>query len=174
MKKRLFLPVAVLFFSFVLFSCGEDQVKLFSDHVLNIPYLSAGVDGDLSSRDESPSFKEIIGKNEINDLPYIGLTENIYLRFQENPPQTVFVTDVLLDDAGNNKYGASTAFHQQIEVQGNEIVYLFNVHPAVALSSNSADYEAGKTLRGITFLCDWGNHTVQYDFVVRTDAKQQV
>lgn len=172
MKKRWFLLAAVLLFSFTLVSCGQDQVKLFSDHVLGIPYLSAVVDGDLKQPNEFSSFQKIISKNEIEHLPYIGLTESIYLRFQQNPPQTVSVTDVLLDDTGSSKYGASTALYQQIEVQGNEIVYEFHSHPAAELSSDREDYEAGRTLRGIAVLCDWGNRAVQYNFVVRTDAKQ--
>lgn len=104
-------------------------------------------------------------------LPLVPLGSTIQLEWAGTPPDEVVLYDYLLDENGYQKYTSKETLLTDVELGEDGIGrFILGEHYAVYLSSNSADYLPGATLRGYLLVCTWGENQCEYAFALRSDA----
>lgn len=133
-----------------------------------IAYVSRQTDSSGNPLDESEEF----GKNKIilNMLPYIPLGAKIQLILENGPPMSYTFLDDILNEDGTRKYSQQST--QKVDIQFEDKIGTFVLAPnnAAIFSSNSESYKPGRTIRGFKLLCHWEHESIEYSFIIRTDA----
>ncbi|MEF2248378.1 hypothetical protein [Paenibacillus sp. IITD108] len=134
----------------------------------SIPYISRLVDTSDNLHGRSGVFKKI--KTNQSKIPYIQLGEEIQLKLQHDPPVSYTLFDDILNENGTRKYSHLSTQEVIFHFEDRIGTFLLTPNAASYLSSDSQNYSPGKTIRGFTLVCYWDNQTVEYSFIVRTDA----
>jgi beta-lactamase regulating signal transducer with metallopeptidase domain len=124
--------------------------------------------------DRLDSFKNLMADKTIDDLVYVKNGQDIVVTFsQQYCPDGAKLTEYILRESGDEKYNIPG---MDLDLQ-NDLIYKhvsgFTVKPnyATALSSNSADYMPGNTIKGYRLVCTWNDgNECEYAFVIRGDA----
>jgi hypothetical protein len=125
---------------------------------------------DGSVYDRKDCFEMLFEKRTADSLPYIKIGEIVYISFNGTAPGTVTLKEILLrGDDGTRKYNAQADTDISVEIKDGELLFTLEDSWATALSSNSADYRAGKNYRGYKMICTWGENECEYAFALRTD-----
>lgn len=129
--------------------------------------------------DRLDNFQWLMTDKTIDDLEYVRNGEQVLLEFDGSIPDSITLTEYVLLENGNEKYNLSG---MEYDVHYNAFNARFNpfsprdfnftVEPnyATALSSNSADYQTGNTIKVYRIVCTWGGNECEYAFIVRGDA----
>ena len=123
--------------------------------------------------DREDNFKRIMSGTVAKDLPYVANGENISIKIDGNIPDSVELSEYLLRESGDQKYNiGGMPYDFSFGVLSR--VGIFDIKPnwATVLSSSTADYFPGNTIKGYRLICTWGNNRCEYAFVVRGDAAQ--
>ncbi len=103
--------------------------------------------------------------------PYVPLGSTIKLQINEDFPDTINVTDIIVRSDGSPKYDRRLDKEVEYAVSGNAISFAVENNWVTALSSNSEDYKKGNTYRWYYVQCGWRNgDEKEYAIYVRTDA----
>ncbi len=120
--------------------------------------------------DRLDTFYLIMKEDSDIEVPYINLGEIIQIESMGKVPDTIELKDYILNEKGEIKYTAKEVIEMPIQFTDGKGNYKLNPHEAALLSSNSKDYEPGKTIRGFKLTCSWGDkYQCEYAFIVRTD-----
>lgn len=104
-------------------------------------------------------------------FPYIALGETIHIRLTSGQaPDKATLRDGLLRQDGSPTYNEQSTGNVPITFQGREASFVLEANPGAWLSSQSADYAPGATVRGFRLTCSWGDNVCEYAFILRTDA----
>jgi len=108
-------------------------------------------------------------KTALIELPYINLGETISIEFDGKAPDSAVLTDHILNADGAEKYNITP---ETVDIKWNKdkCSFVLDRNWATSLSSNSADYEPGATIRGFRLICKWGENKCEYTFIIRSDA----
>lgn len=116
-------------------------------------------------------FTEIMDKLDKNDLVYVADKKEISIKFNEEIPEDIHLSEYIIDENGNYKYSSDTAAKSiDVSMNGNEASFTLEPNIATLLSSNSNDYEKGATLKGYRMICEWKDGESEYLFVIKSDA----
>ena len=121
--------------------------------------------------DRLDTFHTIMKVDSGIEIPYVELGEIIKIEFMENAPAKTKLYDALLKRDGSNKYTDRETIDVPVKFVNGKFSFTFEPQMASNLSSNSADYLDGNTLRGFGLICTWGENECEYAFVIRTDAR---
>ena len=120
--------------------------------------------------EEEDRFISLMQNQTVTDLAYIKLNETMQFEFDGKAPDSLSLTDQILNQDGSVKYTEKETRTVSLQEKNGGWECTLGVNPAVHLSSNSADYEAGATIRGFRLLCVWGKNECEYVFILRSDA----
>ena len=177
--KKLKLGIVLILIILSLFLFGKynsvsepPKIKVFSGNT-EIPNIVAKNKWDGAVYDREDTFKTIMKNTTISDLPYIELSEEIQIEFEEKAPSSIELQDYILCKDGSIKYiiAEKNIPTSTIKLKNKKAVFKLMANPAALLSSSTSDYEAGSSLRGFRFICKWGENECEYAFVLRSDAK---
>ena len=101
----------------------------------------------------------------------IPLGTTITMRIDGPQPDNCRLTDYILTEDGEIKY-QSDVESEPIPLAYDEEMYSFDlpVNMSAMFSSNTGDYMPGRTIRGFSVQCKWGETAHEYAFLLRTDA----
>ncbi|MDR3072694.1 MAG: hypothetical protein LBU41_04300 [Clostridiales Family XIII bacterium] len=162
----------VLLFCFVLSACVQDSPPemVVKSGSMDIP-TSVGLNkwnGGVVDREDN--FKVLMKEKTRTDLPYIKVGEIISIELDGTAPDSVILTDSVLNENGGNKYGDVTTEDIQITFKNRKAEFELKTNMASLLSSNSEDYLPGNLIRGFKMTCKWAENECEYAFIIRSDA----
>lgn len=133
-----------------------------------IPYVSRLTDASGKLHDDS----EELEKNnfKLSTLPYIQFGDKIQLSLENSPPVSCTLFDDILNKDGTMKYTEQTTQEVSFQFENKIGTFVVAPHKAAIFSSNSHSYAPGQTIRGFRLQCQWEHKSIEYSFVVRTDA----
>lgn len=139
-----------------------------------IDYVVGINEWDGAVYDRLDTFHTIMKVDSGIEIPYVKLGKLgklVKIEFMETAPANTKLYDALLKRDGSNKYADRVTIDVPVKFVNGK--FSFNLEPQMAskLSSNSADYLDGNTLRGFRLICTWGKNKCEYAFVISTDAQ---
>ncbi len=123
-----------------------------------------------SPEDDGDRFRTIMKGRGRDDLPYVPMGTEVTVEFDDQAPDEVELRDFLLREDGTVRYTDREVRTIPVMLDGNQCLFTLDMNWAALLSSNSADYEPGATIRGFRLACSWGGKQREYTFILRTDA----
>lgn len=106
----------------------------------------------------------------IEQLPYVSLDEKIRIKTENFKTEEFKIFDYILTEDGQIRYQEKLAQTSAIPVEDGIAAFTLVPNPAALLSSSSADYEPGKTIRGFVLKADIHGSPFTFAFILRTDA----
>ena len=106
----------------------------------------------------------------LEDLPYLPLGENIKLDAVNFQTEEFKITDYILMETGEIRYDEKVAQQLVLPVDGSSASMNLQSNDAAFLSSDSDDYEPGKTIRGMVIRADIEDAPFAFAIIFRTDA----
>lgn len=180
--KKLKLPVLLLFLLVFLILLPLALLKPKNPPTIKITAESKEIEYTLglntwngSKIDREDTFLYHMKRTLPEDLPYISLGKEIEIKFLGKVPDTVVLTDYILMDDGNVKYNIppSAANPTPLSFKHKKTSFILSENFTALLSSQSADYEPGTTIRGFRIYCKDGKNDWEYGFIIRTDVGEQ-
>lgn len=105
------------------------------------------------------------------ELPYLPLDSVLSLSLADGRnPDSYTLTDIIITPEGNEAYSERERVNREIQFADGSAELTLSEHMAAFLSSSTAAYEPGVTLRGFRLVCRWGIDECEYAFALRTDA----
>lgn len=106
-----------------------------------------------------------------SEFPYIALGTQIEIRLDGEMPDQYELCDYVLTADGSFKYETYVSLDPiPFELADGAGSFKLPGNVMTMLSSNSADYEQGASIRGFMLTCFWGENSCEYGFMLRTDA----
>lgn len=106
------------------------------------------------------------------DMPYIKNGTRISISFGRNKPDSIVLSEIILDEHGNAKWRTdehAKTYEVDFPPFGGTGTFTIEPNYATTLSSHSADHEAGNTIKGYRMVCSWGKNECEYAFVILGD-----
>ena len=106
------------------------------------------------------------------DMPYIKNGAKITVSFGGNKPDSINLSEIILDEHGNAKWRTdehAKTYEVDFPPFGGTGTFTIEPNYATTLSSHSADHEAGNTIKGYRMVCSWGKNECEYAFVILGD-----
>lgn len=182
MFKKIHLVYILLGISTMFSACSEINSSASSQKDKNTKYSSEIIvkagNNNITAIVKSSNINEYDGldteifqsimKDKDITIPYIKLGETIQINIGNEVTNTYQLKDCILNEDGTLKYEKTTIKSTEIKFDKGVGSFVFNENLWANLSSNSADYEPGKTIRGFRFMCK--DKKEECAFIVRTDA----
>lgn len=131
-----------------------------------IDYIAAKNEWNGAKYDREDTFKTLIKKG--TEIPYIKPGSNITISFVKNPPRDFTISDILIDENGNQRYTYREIINIPAELKNGKASFELKKHIASGLSSYHVE---GKTdIRGFRMIAKWGENECEYAFIIRSDA----
>ena len=106
-----------------------------------------------------------------DELPYIKNGETITIKFNGHVPNSVTLTEYILNKNGERKYTSDGMVYDiNFGIFNHAANFTIKKNYATALSSSTLDYMRGNTIKGYKLVCAWGNNECEYSFIIRGDA----
>ncbi len=147
----------------------EPQLKVTAgEQELRVIYYGDRYD---ETREEiNKRLKQAMEDTSVEELPYVLLDEDIIISAENFQAAEFSATDYILKENGEIRYQEKTAQTSVIPVNDGTAAYTLTSHPAAFLSSNSEDYEPGKSIRGILVRADIEGSSFAFAVILRTDT----
>ncbi|MCB2291349.1 hypothetical protein LGK97_16605 [Clostridium sp. CS001] len=114
------------------------------------------------------TFQTILKKGSKNEIPYIEIGNTATISFTNNPPEKFTISDILIDENGNQRYSNKEIINIPVELKDGMGSFEIKKHLASGLSSY---YVEGKTdIRGFRMIATWEENECEYAFIIRTDS----
>ncbi|MEK4509024.1 hypothetical protein [Paenibacillus sp. FSL K6-2524] len=120
--------------------------------------------------DREGTFQTIMREKSASELPYIKKNAEFHIEFKGAAPDSIEMLDYVLDASGDIKYTEKEIKVVPFELENKKGSFVLDTNLATGLSSNSADYEPGASIRGFQLNCTWGENESEYAFIIRSDA----
>ena len=141
-----------------------------SSNNINIPHTVGLNEWNGAKYDREDTFKVLMKGSPT--LSYIKLGNKIQIKFIDSSvPDKVKMLDYILNEDGTAKYTEKAIKTIPIKFENKKAEIILEQNLASMLSSNSADYEKGASIRGFRLVCSWGNNECEYAFVIKSDAR---
>ncbi|AIQ53522.1 hypothetical protein [Paenibacillus sp. FSL R7-0331] len=127
-------------------------------------------DGESDQEDRQAQYRVLMEQIEEADIPYIRLGETVEIHLGEENRAHYELTDVILLPDGSYKYKMPDNGPETVMISEGSGSFELGMNPAAFLSSNTADYEPGATVRGFRLSGLSGGAQQEIFFVLRTDA----
>lgn len=105
-------------------------------------------------------------------IPYVRLGTEIRVQFRNGTgPDYVRIEDLVLDDEGNELYGAGAVIKEDVEPEDETVSMTLVPNLHALRSTDSSTYQKGGVRRGFRLFCEWENGSrSEYAWILRTDA----
>jgi hypothetical protein len=100
----------------------------------------------------------------------VPIGEEIVIKAENFETEEFSIYDYILNTNGEILYEEKMTQTSELAVENGEANISLSSHPAAFLSSNSEDYEPGKTIRGLLVRADINGASFAFAFILRTDA----
>ncbi|WP_127533072.1 hypothetical protein [Paenibacillus kobensis] len=168
----------------MLASCSSKDNSEPAATLPEVQIIADGTELQVQSRtvaeyDESDSelFQSMVGAAGTADIPYIKLGSAVEVQLHGITPESYRMTEYILNPDGSLKYAPSPDQPPQqpmaMSFQEGAGAFILNPSPMASLSSQSADYEPGATIRGFRFVTNNAGKMKEYAFVLRSDATEK-
>lgn len=117
--------------------------------------------------DREDTFKTIFKKYTASELPYIELGSTARIKFTKNPPSKITISDILIDENGNQIYTDKEIINIPVTLKNGEASFEINMHFASGLSSYYVEDKI--VIRGFRIIATWGRNECEYAFIIRTE-----
>lgn len=133
---------------------------------MQIDYVAAKNQWNGAKYDREDTFKTILKKS--TEIPYIRAGSDVNISFSNNPPTEFTISDILIDEKGNQRYSNAGIINIPVELKNGKASFELKKHMASGLSSYHVE---GKTdIRGFRMLAKWGENECEYAFIIRSEA----
>lgn len=131
-----------------------------------VQYIIAKNQWNGEKYDREDTFKTIMMEGSGIEIPSIEIGKNVVISFNSNPPDKFNVSDVLINEKGEQVYSDKEVNNIPIEIKDSNCSFEIEQYFAYALSST---YEENKTdIRGYRMVATWGNNECEYAFIIKT------
>ncbi|MDF2486757.1 MAG: hypothetical protein K0R46_2925, partial [Herbinix sp.] len=137
-------------------------------------------DGKAAQYTTSEALEEILAKETF--LPTIEVrafgsedkNKTVVIDFGNSIPDSIHVTDAILDDGGKPLYGDKSIMNETVKIlDDSKVSFELKQHMALYLSSNLEDYEKDWR-RLFRVVCRFGEKECVYAFLINTGKEQQL
>jgi hypothetical protein len=133
-----------------------------------LDYIVAKNEWNGAKYDREDTFKTILKKVSISELPYIEIGNTVTISFKNNPPSKFNIMDILVDENGKQRDSNKEIVTIPVKLKDGKVSFKIEKHLASDLSSY---YIEGKTdIRGFRMIATWGENECEYAFIIRTDS----
>lgn len=145
------------------------QVNIIAGDIDITPTIKSNVLRMKEEANNTKLFQSIVSDKKIN-IPYVKLGETVQIKFKDNLINTCKLEDYILKEDGNLKYKKESIKTTDIIFSNGVGTFILNENLFTNFSSDSKDYEPGKTIRGFKLIShSVDNKQCEYVFVVKTD-----
>ncbi|AIQ48025.1 hypothetical protein R70723_20530 [Paenibacillus sp. FSL R7-0273] len=127
-------------------------------------------DGESGREHRKEQYRVLIEQTKEAEIPYVQLGETVEILLGEELSADYVLTDVILLPDGGYKYKMPDNGPETVVIREGSGAFELGINPAAFLSSNTADYEPGATIRGFCLKGLSGGEQQEIFFVLRTDA----
>ena len=113
------------------------------------------------------TFKTLMKNYSASELPYIKIGSTAIIKFTKNPPGKVTISDILIDDNGNQMYSEKQIVNILVELKNGKTSFEVKKHSASGLSSYFVEDKTD--IRGFRIIATWGQNECEYAFIISTD-----
>lgn len=128
---------------------------------------------DQTSEELEKRLEKAMEGNSWEELPYVALKETITIEAENFQTEEFTVSDYILTKTGAFRYDEKVVQTSVVPLNDGKATITLSSNPAANLSSNSEDYEPGKTIRGFVLRADIEGSSFTFAFIVRSDANIQ-
>lgn len=177
MRKVIFLfaLILILTLALVLMGCSSNSMQeppelsvIIGDK--EIEYISAKNKWNGNIYDREDTFVTIL--NEQNDIPLIENGSIVEIAFDGNPPVEFAVSDILIDENGQQIYTDKEIKNIPVELIDGKCSFKIEKHFASFLSSYY-DHPNKEYIRGFRMIASWGENQCEYAFAIKTYSNIQ-
>ncbi|OMF89488.1 hypothetical protein [Paenibacillus sp. FSL R7-0337] len=135
----------------------------------NIKYATLNSDPKASLSDQTASpFSFAFEEENPSDIQYLKNGEEISIDFGSNPPDTLSISDGLLDSNGDYLY--TSKLITDVPYVTKKGVYSFNLETNIASSLSSYYEQDKKEFRGFIINAFWEKQEKKYAFAIQSSA----
>ena len=174
MKKLIVAITLVLLLNILMIGCAatnppQEPSKLtITIGEKQLDYIVAKNQWNGAIYDREGTFQTILKKGLESEIPYIEIGNTATISFTNNPPSKFTISDILIDENGNQRYTYKEIINIPVELKDGKCFFEIKKHLASALSSY---YVEGKTdIRGFRMTATWRENECEYAFIIRTDS----
>lgn len=126
---------------------------------------------DIPIFENEENFTNIMVSKSLEDLVYIKNKETVLVEFNGKNPDTISMTEHILNENGSPKFATETKGKIiDVTLEKSKASFKIGSNFATSLSSNGNDFNPGAIIKGYRLVCDWGESESKYFFVIRGDA----
>lgn len=129
--------------------------------------LNSDQKDSLSDQKASPFSFAFAGEN-ISDIQYLNIGEEISIDFESNPPDALSISDGLIDANGDYLYTSKEI--TDVPYVAKKGVYSFNLDTHIASALSSYYEKDKKEFRGFIINASWEKQEKKYAFVIQSNA----
>jgi len=118
--------------------------------------------------DREDTFKTILNKSNVTQIPYIKIGDTASICFTDNPPDKFTISDNLIDNKGIRRYNDAGTINIPIELKDGK--GFFEIKKHMASGFDSYRVEGKSDLRGFRMTASWGENECEYAFIIRADS----
>ncbi|MFD2413686.1 hypothetical protein [Paenibacillus rhizoplanae] len=135
----------------------------------NIKYANLNSDQKASLSDQTASpFSFAFEEENTSEIQYLKIGEEISIDFGSNPPDTLSISDGLLDANGDYLY--TSKLITDVPYVTKKGVYSFNLETHIASSLSSYYEKDKKEYRGFIINAFWEKQEKKYAFAIQSSA----
>jgi hypothetical protein len=125
---------------------------------------------DQTNEDIEKGLEKAMEDNSWEKLPYVALNEIITIEAENFVTEEFTASDYILTKTGSFRYDEKVVQTSVVPLKEGKANIALSSNPAANLSSNSEDYEPGRTIRGFVLRANIEGSSFTFAFIVRTDA----
>lgn len=137
-------------------------------------------DGETSEFTNTEALEQILAKQAFLPKIYLGsfgtmtIEKTVNIDFGDSIPDSIQITDAMLDENGKQKYGEKIIHKQTVKIlDSSRVSFILKQHNSLYLSSNSKDYDRDWR-RLFLITCRWGEKECVYALLINTGKNQQL
>jgi hypothetical protein len=137
-------------------------------------------DGETSEFTKTEALDQILARKAFLPKVYLGsfgimaIEKTVDIDFGDSIPDSIQVSDSILDENGKQKYGEKIIHKQTVKIlDSSRVSFILKQHNSLYLSSNSEDYDRDWR-RLFLITCRWGEKECVYALLINTGKNQQL
>lgn len=137
-------------------------------------------DGETSEFTKTEALEQILARQAFLPKVYLGsfgtmsIEKTVDIDFGDSIPDSIQVTDAMLDENGKQQYGDKLIQKQTVKIlDSSRVSFELKQHFSLFFSSNSEDYDRDWR-RLFLITCRWGEKECVYALLINTGKNQQL
>ena len=168
--KKGFFFLGILFLAACSMTSTEEQnIKITAgdEEIQVIAYEESSV---LTTDDIEINNQNLVSGMGFEEIPYVPLSETILLEISNSDVKELVIDDYILNKNGTFKFSNELVETITLPLENGKAMFPLQENIAALLSSNTADYLPGNTLRYFVVRSNTESANPLFAFMVRTDA----